>query len=714
MLGQNLKTSFLISFLFVICLKTADAAGLPPQQAQDTIKKLLRTASKLSNEDLEGSLKAVNAAMVIAKESNLPKQLFHVYRLQGYILEQNSRLHDATVAYQEALGLQNAVNDSSKMDIFIDWAIINKKLGNYKISKEYYTYVLKIAEKLKDGQMMNYAYNGLATLHGLLSDFEKAIGYYHEAIKSVEKEGRKADLIAPYRNIALVYLKANNPVLALSNAEMSYKLALEAKDSAHIGGSLETLGIIYASSGKPELALEKDFEALKIMEKVGDKRMILDVLLQIADTYVQLNQLDKAEIYYKRCVVYKDFFEYLIHPNYYNKLANLYIKQGKKEEALSAFERSLDLATERGFKDLIQKNNLSLAQIYQHKGDFPNAYRCLETAQVYADSLFNEEKARNITQAQFMFDVERSEQKYKDLQIDQSRFWLMSALMLFSIITISLIYFLRQKSSNNKALYNKNAEIKLQNRRLEESNEILRQFAYASAHDLKEPLRSISSFTSIIKRRYIALLPPEADEYMSFVTTGVKRMESLLSALLEYSTIIADTNVTSSPIPIHSVLEDVTKNLHLIVSEKNGAIIYPPTMCSVRMSRLHMTQLFQNLIGNALKFTTKPPEIKVSAQSNRDEFLITIADNGIGINPDYGDKVFRLFQRLNKSVNYEGTGIGLTICKNIVEKYGGKIWFESQEGVGTTFFISLPPELVQPFVQNTEGGITVKRELLKA
>lgn len=714
MLWRKSKTTFFIGFLCFICLKMAEAATLSPSQAKDSIQTLLRIASKNTYDNLSEATRVVNIAVNIAKEADLPQSLFHIYRLQGYIFEQNSRLNDAKVAYQDALSLQNVVNDSSKMDIFIDWAIINKKLTNYKISQEYYTYALKIAEKQNDVQMMSYAYNGLATVHGVVSDSEKAINYYHQAIKVVEKDGRKIDLIAPYRNIALVYLKANNPLLALSNAEISYRIALEVKDSVNIAGSLETLGSIYAASGKLQLALEKNLEALKIIEIVGNKRIMLDILIETADIYMQLNQLDKAEMYYNRCFDYKDFFDYQLHPTFYYKLGNLYVKLGNIKEAHLVFERSLVLATEGGFKDLIQKNNLSLAQIFQQEGQFQNAYRCLETARVYGDSLFNEEKARNITQAQFVFDVEQSEQKYKDLQIEQSRIWLVASVMFFSVITLSLIYFLWQRGENNKALTNKNKEIQLQNRRLEESNEILRQFAYASAHDLKEPLRSISSFTSIIKRRYISLLPPEAEEYMNFVTTGVKRMESLLSALLEYSTIIADTHITSIPIPIHSVLDDVTKNLHRIVSEKNGAIIYPPTMCAVRMSRLHMTQLFQNLIGNALKFTTKPPEINIQCQGTKEEFLITIKDNGIGINSEYGDKVFRLFQRLNKAVQYEGTGIGLTICKNIVEKYGGKIWFESQENIGTTFFISLPLDLIQPYHPNTEGSVSMKKDLIKA
>ncbi|MBL7816087.1 MAG: tetratricopeptide repeat protein [Saprospiraceae bacterium] len=696
-------TYFLFTIIYCfVSLPLVNAFVLPPDTANDSIKSLLKLAEKEIYNNTEIALSATFQAEKIAHQVNLDKPLFNVYRMRGYVLEQNSRLQEASNAYLSALNLQNSVNDSLKMDIFIDWAIINKKLKNYKTSQEYYTYALKIAEKQQDDQMISYSYNGLATLHGALGDFEKAIDYYHLAINAVEKKGKKKDLIAPYRNIALVYLKANNLTLALSNAEKSYNLALEVRDSQNIAGSLETLGSIYSANGQYQLALDKNFEALKIMEKGGDKRILLDILLQVADVHVQLNQLDKAEVFYRQCFKYKDLFEYQNHPTFYYKLGNLFIKQNKQEDARSAFIHSLSLATEGGFKDLIQKNNLALAQIYQKKGDFPNAYRCLETARVYADSLFNEEKARNITHAQFRFDVGRSEQKYKDLQLQQSRFWLIAAVVFFSVITILLTYFLRKHRDSNKALQNKNNEIKLQNRRLEESNEILRQFAYASAHDLKEPLRSISSFTSIIKRRYVALLPPEADEYMNFVTTGVKRMESLLSALLEYSTIIADSHEVSQFTPVHAVLEDVTKNLHLTVTEKNASINFPQAMCAVRMSRLHMTQLFQNLIANALKFTNRPPEINISCQLSKDNYTIKIQDNGIGMNPDYSDKIFRLFQRLNKSV--EGTGIGLTICKNIVEKYNGKIWFESAEGVGTTFFISLPIELVHSPLQNTEGG----------
>ena len=702
----------LLVLLIAICLNSVQAAVLEPTQDRDSIKNLLHWASKRKYNDINGAMTAINSAITIAKESNLTTSLFNIYRTQGYIFEQNSRPRDASSAYRNALLLQNVVNDSAKMDIYMDWAIVNKKLGNFKIAHEYYNYALIIAEQRDDKQIMSYAYNGIATLYSALSEFENAIKYYHKAINIIGNDEHNADLMTPFRNIAIVYMKANNPVLALANAEKSYNIALEWKDSVNLAGSLETLGIIYAQSGQNDLALQKNLEALKIIEEIGDKRIQVDILMQIAETYIQLNQLDRAEFFFNQCLENKSFFEYFNHPNFYYKIGNLYHKQGKNKKAKRAFQRSLSLSEVGSFKDLIHKNNLALAQTYQELGDYKNAYRCLETARHYSDSLFSEENARNITQAQFIFNIEQSEQKYIDLQLKQSRLRFTVVVLSFSIITLFLIYFLWQRGVNNAALRHKNDEIELKNRRLEDSNEILRQFAYASSHDLKEPLRSISSFTHLIKQRYISLLPPEAEEYMNFVTTGVNRMERLLSALLEYSTIIVENNAITQPVAFHVVLDDVTKNLQSQIQEKHASIVYPSNMSSIRVSRLHLTQLFQNLIGNALKFSNKIPEITITGYVENAMYLICIKDNGIGMNPDYGDKVFRLFQRLNKSANYEGTGIGLTICKNIVEKHAGKIWFESQEGVGTRFFISFPLHLVEFSTVITEGEVLSLKETL--
>ncbi len=227
---------------------------------------------------------------------------------------------------------------------------------------------------------------------------------------------------------------------------------------------------------------------------------------------------------------------------------------------------------------------------------------------------------------------------------------------------------------------------------------------------MKEPLRSISSFVHIIDRKYAKILPPEASEYMNFVVGGVKRMESLLSALLEYSTVASDEHDVKQTTSLKLALSDVIHNLHTIITEKNASVEYDGFLPQMWISRLHLTQLFQNLINNALKFTNRVPVVVVKSQLQEEHLIITVKDNGIGMKQEYSDKIFRLFQRLSRSPQFEGTGIGLAICKHIVDKYNGKIWFESIEGEGTTFFISFPVTLVKMDSQiihdvpYTEGG----------
>ncbi len=230
---------------------------------------------------------------------------------------------------------------------------------------------------------------------------------------------------------------------------------------------------------------------------------------------------------------------------------------------------------------------------------------------------------------------------------------------------------------------------------MEKSNETLKQFAYASAHDLKEPLRSISSFVSIINARYAKLLPPEASEYMNFVIVGVKRMESLISALSEYSTVATDEEDVQKATPISQVLKDINDKQYSLLLEKNAKIETSGYLPMLKISHLHLNKLFQNLILNAIKFNDKKPIIQINGRLEKELYIVEVKDNGIGMKLEYNDKIFRLFQRLSRAAHYEGTGIGLAICKQIVDRYEGTIRFESVENEGTTFILSFPASLIE-------------------
>lgn len=224
---------------------------------------------------------------------------------------------------------------------------------------------------------------------------------------------------------------------------------------------------------------------------------------------------------------------------------------------------------------------------------------------------------------------------------------------------------------------------------LERSNKELEQFAYIASHDLQEPMRMIASFTQLLAARYQGRLDEKADEYIAFALEGARRMQTLIRDLLKYA------RVTSRLKPFdlldcNEILEDVLSDLQLVISESSAEITFD-TLPVVMGDITQIRQLLQNLISNALKFRgTDSPVIHISAVREQKEWILSVRDNGIGIDPQFHERIFLIFQRLHEREKYPGTGIGLALCKKIVELHGGKIWLESEPGRGTTFYFSIP------------------------
>ncbi len=236
---------------------------------------------------------------------------------------------------------------------------------------------------------------------------------------------------------------------------------------------------------------------------------------------------------------------------------------------------------------------------------------------------------------------------------------------------------------------------------LKRSNEELEQFAYVASHDLQEPLRMVSGYTQLLQRRYSGKLDKDADEFIDFAVQGVKRMQALIADLLAYSR-VASRGKAPVEVELADVMEQVLANLQATI-EESGAEIKAPLLPSLPGDPVQFVQLFQNLIANGIKFHgNAPPKIEIEQQENPLYWQFCIKDNGIGIESEYREKIFVIFQRLHTRDKYPGTGIGLAICKKIVDRHGGKIWVESEPGKGSRFCFTLPK------VQ--EGGNGVRRE----
>jgi len=238
-----------------------------------------------------------------------------------------------------------------------------------------------------------------------------------------------------------------------------------------------------------------------------------------------------------------------------------------------------------------------------------------------------------------------------------------------------------------------NAELESHVRRrteeLQRSNEDLQQFAYIASHDLQEPLRAVSSYVQLLADHYRGRLDTDADEIIGFAVEGATRMHELIQDLLQYSR-VQTQGATLVETDCEDVLARVLDSLALALEESKAVVTHDP-LPRVRADRAQLIRLWQNLLSNAIKFCgDEPPRVHVSAQLREGEWVFSVRDRGIGLDPAHAERVFVIFQRLHTRSEYPGTGIGLAICKKIVERHGGRIWVESEEGKGATFFFTIP------------------------
>ena len=239
-----------------------------------------------------------------------------------------------------------------------------------------------------------------------------------------------------------------------------------------------------------------------------------------------------------------------------------------------------------------------------------------------------------------------------------------------------------------RELENANTQLVEQAVRLARTNAELERFVYVSSHDLQEPLRMISGFTQLLAQRYQGKLGADADDFINYAVDGADRMSRLIKDLLKYS-LLGTQAIRSAPVDFEELWYRAVMDLKVSI-EESGAVLTHDPLPTLMGDATQLGQVLQNLLANAIKFTRATPQIHVCAEQKGQEWVFGVRDNGIGIEPQYTERIFEVFRRLHTRSEYPGTGIGLAICKRVIETHGGRMWIESEYGKGSTFYFTLP------------------------
>jgi signal transduction histidine kinase len=566
--------------------------------------------------------------------------------------------------------------------------------------------LMYVGQSLKLAKAINYKKGIAESTHTLgliqfyLGDYELALSNYLIALEIRKEINDKIGLGRSYNNIGVFYQKMNKFDLAKNYFRQGLILRRETKDSVGIAFSYNNLGRVYLDQGNPKKAVTNYKIGLLISKKLKNAKAQSLTLSNLGDLYKSQFNYDKALRYYEETL------ELMIpSKNSYNKarilikIGNIKIHQKDFETALINLKKGQEISEKLQAKPLLNKAYQKFSEAYAGIEDYEMAYNYQLKSKEIQKNLMTTSISNEILALEAKYQFEQKERKLLEQEGQIADLYRMFSILVFLVILVFsvLIYSrYRKQIKVNQNLKATAIEIKDKNKQLATYTKELEQFTYIASHDLKEPLRNIGGFARILDRRYRMVLDDKGKEYLNFIMTGVNQMTALLTDLLQYSEVKRLKEEDLKWVNLNDLMLSIQNSLNTKIQESNGRLIFND-LPMIYSNTFQIAQLFKNLISNGLKFQRKDdtPIIEVSGKHCGDFWEFKVTDNGIGIDKSYHDKIFEMFRRLHKQTDYEGTGMGLTICKQIIEQHGGEISIESKIEKGTTFIFTFPEKIIQ-------------------
>lgn|GEM_PF-1757806 len=513
---------------------------------------------------------------------------------------------------------------------------LGKALNYYKKAFENAT-----AASNSDDSLISQCLNNIGLAYFERVEYNKALDYYSRALKHFAPQINSVT----YNSIAEIYRLQSNFDKAMQAAQTSLDLSGKY--------NVEQLPLTYINIGKIHTAQEQypkaiknQMQALQLAQNGKRKRNKHLSLLELGNLYYCMADFEQAEEYYRQAL---HLATTMLNPKALCEsrmaLGKLMVEEGDDFKALEYLNLAYEYANRHsidGYKtDLLR----TIIDAYENLGDQQNAS-------------VNQKMLTN----HLLAIIER--ESYSKLNL-----------------------IIEEKEVEIDSLKRQNEQIEEQKLKLEQSSREFQEFTFVFSHDLQEPLRQINSFIGLIERRYLPGFEDNIKDYFSYISEGASRMKTLLTDLMQYAS-IKEEGAKMEEVDLGMIIEIVKDNLDKEI-EESKAEIEIDNMPNITGSNYFLSLLFQNVLHNSIKFKgDKKPKIKITHSEEVSYHLFSISDNGIGIDDDYKQKIFAIFNRLNKE-DYDGTGIGLAICRKVVELHGGTIWLESELNKGTTVHFTL-------------------------
>ena len=545
-----------------------------------------------------------------------------------------------------------------------------QKLADYYVSQASYSQipkyaklVLSLAKAQNNGQYKAKALNTAAIPHAVRGEYKEAFEYMKAALEIAERLRLNKIIASTLVNIGNIF----SALYSYEEAIKNYNRVLDnyKKELHPVSVGITYFNLASSYKGMDNLEDSETYlrKALKIGQKLQHKLLISRVYFELVQIYILKEDLETAIAY--------SFEGEKVYPTEGNRpsIETYMANQCELSFLRQEYEKALEYGNEAIFH-CIQQNNLktlkrtykAMANTYKTLGDFEQAFCYLERFNETSEEFMLQMRERRTIDLEIQYAL-----KDKENEIEQ----------------------LHQEIELDKVKLQYQEEIKTQNDKLKMSNEALRQFTYAISHDLREPLRMISSFSSLWYRRHRKEADKIDEEYFGYIKNGAVRMTNMLQGLLDFAMIGENANPVEA-VDMNRMVADIRTMLYVKIQE-NEAVFDISQLPTVNTHKVLLLQLLQNFISNAIKFKKPeiPPIVKVNCKTEEKRHVISVSDNGIGIPEKHLETIFKIFKRLHTNEEYEGTGIGLSLCQKIIHHLGGELWVTSKEGVGSTFYFSL-------------------------